>query len=251
MVYKTLDDSDANLRFNNDEDSGTGWYKVSVPSSEADLIRQLEQLINDCRALYEAEDGPLLRIHFDRHLYQPLLLEDSRIGISPPGLVESEKRFVSDLKEYWANNQEGSLVGVEAFLLRNLSKGVGVGFFESSDFYPDFILWIKRGDDQRIVFIEPHGMLLASTPYNQDDKARLHERLPELAQAIAERTTDVGNVILDSFIVSATPYEVLCKSFDSGDWSREKFAEKHILFQEAQNNYDYIAEIFNESIALK
>ena len=249
MVYKTLDDSDANLRFKIGEDAGEGRYIVSVPSSEADLIRQLEQLINDCRALYEAEDATLPRIHFDQHLYQPLLLEDSRIGISPPGLVESEKRFVSDLREYWANNQEGSLVGVEAFLLRNLSRGVGVGFFESSDFYPDFILWIKRGDDQRIVFIEPHGMLLASTPYSQDEKARLHERLPELAQAIAERTADTGNVSLDSFIVSATPHVELCKSYDSGDWSREKFAEKHILFQEAQNNYDYIAEIFKESIA--
>ena len=243
MVYKTLDDSDANLRFKIGEDAGAGRYIVSVPSSEADLIRQLEQLIDDCRALYEREDATLPRIHFDRHLYQPLLLENSRIGISPPGLVESERRFVSDLKEYWANNQGGSLLGVEAFLLRNLSKGMGVGFFESSDFYPDFILWIKRSSNQRIVFIEPHGMLLASTPYSQDEKARLHERLPELAQALAERTADTGNVSLDSFIVSATPYGDLRNSYDSGDWSREKFAEKHILFQEAQNDYDYISKI--------
>ena len=248
MVYKTLDDDDPNLRFNIGEDAGAGRYIVSVPTSEDDLIQQLEQLINDCRALYETEDATLPRIHFDRHLYQPLLLEDERIELSPPGLVESERRFASDIKEYWATNSGGSLSDVEAFLLRNQSRGVGVGFFESEGFYPDFILWIKQGDAQRIVFIEPHGMLLANKAYIHDEKARLHERLPELADAISERTVDAINVSLDSFIVSATPYEELYKSYDSGNWSRDKFAEKHILFQEAQNNSDYIAPIFQESI---
>ena len=244
MVYKTLDESDANLRFNIKEGSSNGQYTVSIPSSKTDLIAQIGRLIDDCRKLYENEDDTLPRIHFDRHLYQPLLLEDSRIGIYPPGLVKSEIRFVSDLKGYWVANQHGCLSGTEAFLLRNQSRGAGVGFFESSDFYPDFILWIKRGGDQRIVFIEPHGMLNENA-YSQDDKARLHERLPEVAQAITQRTKGVGNVSLDSFIVSATPYEELRKKFDSGDWSIEKFAEKHILFQEAQ---DYIAKIFKEPI---
>ena len=246
MVYKTLDDHDPNLRFNIGEDAGAGRYIVSVPISETDLAKEIERLIDDCRTLYESEDTTLPRIHFDRHLYQPLLLEDSRIEISPPGLNDGELRFVKDLKEYWSTNQEGILAGVEAFLLRNQSRGAGVGFFNNEGFYPDFILWIKRGDAQRIVFIEPHGMLLANA-YANDDKARLHERLPELAQAIAERTDDSENVSLDSFIVSATPYGDLCKSYDSGNWSREEFAEKHILFQEAQNNY--IARIFKESIA--
>ena len=241
MVYKTLDHSDANFRFNISEDASAGQYIVSVPSFEIDLIQQIEQLIDDCRTLYEREDTILPRIHFDRHLYQPLLLEADGIEISPPGLVESEKKFVTDLREHWCANQEGSLAGVEAFLLRNQSRGTGVGFFESSDFYPDFILWIKQGDDQRIMFIEPHGMLLANKAYIHDEKARLHERLPALAQSISERTEDAENVNLDSFIISATPYGDLWESYDSGDWSRDKFSEKHILFQETQ---DYIAEIF-------
>ena len=248
MVYKTLDDSDANLRFNIKEDTGDGQYTVSVPISKTDLIKQIEQLIADCHKLYENEDDTLPRIHFDRHLYQPLLLEDSRIEIHPTGLVESERRFVSDLKGYWLANQHECLSGTEAFLLRNQSRGAGVGFFENEGFYPDFILWIKQGDVQRIVFIEPHGMLNENA-YYQDDKARLHERLPELAQAITERTKGVGNVSLDSFIVSATSYEELRKRYDSGDWCREQFEEKHILFQEAQNDYDYIERIFKESIA--
>ena len=233
------------MRFNIGEGAGAGRYIVSVPTSEDDLIQQLEQLINDCRALYETEDATLPRIHFDRHLYQPLLLEDERIELSPPGLVESERRFVSDIREYWATNSGGSLSDVEAFLLRNQSRSVGVGFFENEGFYPDFILWIKQGDAQRIVFIEPHGML-SQEAYSQDDHARLHERLPELACAITQRSDGAANVTLDSFIVSATSYEQLYRRYDDGTWSREKFAEKHILFQEAQG---YIAEIFKEPIA--
>ena len=243
MVYKTLDDSDPNLRFNIDEDDGAGQYRVRVPSSKIELIQQIERLIDNCRALYETEDPPLPRIHFDRHLYQPLLLEDGRIEMSPPGLVESERRFVSDLREYWAANQDASLSDVEAFLLRNQSRGAGVGFYEKDGFYPDFILWIKQGDAQRLVFIEPHGMMNEDA-YIQDDHARLHERLPELASAIAQRSDGAANVRLDSFIVSATPYEQLYRRYD--DWSREKFAQKHILFQESQ---DYVFEIFRDSIS--
>ena len=244
MVYKTVDDRDPNLRFNIGEDTSAGRYIVSVPRTETDLIQQIEQLINDCSALYEAEDTILPRIHFDRHLYQPLLLEDSRIGISPPGLVESEKRLVSDLKEYWANNQEGRLLGVEAFLLRNQSRGAGVGFFNTEGVYPDFILWIKQGDAQRIVFIEPHGMLNEKA-YAEDDRAQLHERLPELALAITQRSGGSADVSLDSFIISATPFEQLYRRYDKGDWNRQEFAEKHILFQES---HEYIAEIFRDSL---
>ena len=42
-------------------------------------------------------------------------------------------------------------------------------------------------ETQRIVFIEPHGMLNQKA-YIHDEKARLHERLPELARDIAGRS---------------------------------------------------------------
>ena len=113
------------------------------------------------------------------------------------------------------------------------------GFFEESGFYPDFILWIKKGENQRVVFIEPHGMLNAPT-YAQDQKAQLHEKLPELARAISERS-GISNVSLDSFIVSAIPYEELCKRYDG--WNLRCFASKHILFPERDGEYDYVAEI--------
>ena len=241
MVYKKLDETDTNFRFNIGE-GDRGRYIVGVPRSEHELMDEIEGLIDDCRALYESDGNSLPRIHFDRHLYQPLLVKkDDKLKMSPPGLTESEQTLVNDLREYWNENRDDCPEDAEVFLLRNQGRGAGVGFFEESGFYPDFILWIKEGENQRVVFIEPHGMLSAEA-YVHDDKARLHEKLPELASAISQRS-GTSNISLDSFIVSATPYEDLYKRYDDGCWDRERFASKHILFPVRNGEYDYIAEI--------
>lgn len=236
MVYKTLDEDDPNFRMAIADDADAGGYTVSVPHDDADLIRQIQRLIADCAELYESERGELPRIHFDRHLYQPLLTEDlGKPGLktSPPGLNESERKFVADLKDYLRAGNGG---GSEIFLLRNLSRGRGVGFFEDSGFYPDFILWIKTPDAQRIVFVEPHGMVHAKS-YKNDEKARLHERLLDLAEEIAQRSSVNKKVDLDSFIISDTAYDELRDKYDSGDWSSEDFAEAHILFADSKKDY--------------
>ena len=158
-------------------------------------------------------------------------------------MQESERKFVADLRDYCSSSSHAATEGTELFLLRNLTRGKGVGFFESSGFYPDFILWVKSNEQQRIVFIEPHGMLNAKA-YIHDEKAQLHERLPGLAQQIATRSGNAyANVQLDSFIVSATSYGDLHQSYGDGDWTREDFAVKHILFQERNDEYDYVAQI--------
>ena len=240
MVYKTLDETDANFTFNKISEGGRGRYVVGVRRSDQELIREIEALIADCRALYESDRNSLPRIYFDRHLYQPLLLENGgkELKMSPPGLTESERTFVNDLRSYWDENLDGCWDDAELFLLRNQSRGAGVGFFEDSGFYPDFILWIKTGDAQRIVFVEPHGMRQEDAP-EHSQKIRLYERLRELAEAMSERS-GLHNVTLDSYIVSETLYETLRKRLP-GNWSLSDFAEKHIVFPEASS--DYIAEI--------
>ena len=247
LVYKTLAEDDPNLRFNFNVGEEAGRYIVKVSREHANLIEEIEQLIANCDALYHDDRGKLPRIHFDRHLYQPLLIEsfDGKIKMSPAGLPESEQQFVTHLKDYCINEPNGLPHGAELFLLKNQSRGRGVGFFENVGFYPDFILWIRTGDKQRIVFIEPHGMLRAQ-PYFQDDKAKLHERLPALADEISKRSGST-DVELDSFIISETRYEELHKNYDDGKWDREKFAAKHILFLERNDEYDYLAKIIQNT----
>lgn len=112
-----------------------------------------------------------------------------------------------------------------------------MGFsLEGTGFYPDFILWMISGDRQRVVFVEPHGMLHAKA-YEEDEKARLHERLPTLAEGIARRSGLPGTVRLDSFIVSATPYPDLRPKYGDGKWTVEDFARKHILFPDVRGKY--------------
>ena len=243
LTYRKLDHTDDNFRFNIGESDKAGKYIVRIPRDKAELRKEIEQLIADCNALYREEQGVLPRIHFDQHLFQPLLVEGNGITSTPTGLQESEKKFVADLRDYCAGEPDPLPEGTELFLLRNLTRGKGVGFFESSGFYPDFILWLKTRDAQRIVLIEPHGMRHAKA-YSKDDKARLHERLPELAQEIAIRS---GNpqVRLDSFVVSTTPYHELKDLYDNGRWTRKDFADRHILFQARGTEYDYIALLFS------
>ena len=242
LTYRPLDDSDENFRLNGVRDGDAGQYIVEVPQDRQDLVEAIRQLIEDCNSLYETEQGELPRIHFDRHLYQPLLVDAEADGVTstPPGLQQSEFRFVADLREYCASEPDALPAGADLFLLRNLTRGKGVGFFESDGFYPDFILWVKSGEGQRIVFVEPHGMRNAPA-YEHDEKARLHERLPTLAREIAERSGN-AEVELDSYIVSATKYEELRRNY-KGQWTRDDFASKHILFQEPERSTDYIRQI--------
>jgi len=244
MIYRPLDKNDPNLGFRpqglREEKAG---YVVQVPRSEQQLIEAVQKLLAEQERLYQQENAGLPRIHFDRHLYQPLLVEmPEKAQMLPPGLQESEARFVRDLRDYWNAEKDKTLAGKEVFLLRNLSRGSGISFFEEQGFYPDFILWILDETSQRIIFIEPHGMVHAKA-YIHDDKARLHERLPELAREIGKRSRR-QDIALDSYIISATLFDDLRQRYDDGTWDRARFAEKHILFQERGPAYDYMQLLF-------
>ncbi len=244
MEYRPLDEDDPNLAFNRGvarEDRPA--YVVQVRRSDRALIEAIQKLLEEEKRLREEENQGLPRIAFDHHLYLPLLVEKSEAFKSiPPALKESEACFVRDLRAYWEEEKDRSLAGKEIFLLRNLSRGKGIGFFEERGFYPDFILWILDGRSQRIIFIEPHGMLHARA-YIHDEKARLHESLPALAQEIAGRSGRM-DISLDAFVISATPYDELYPRYDDGTWSRKKFAQKHILFFERGDEYDYVRLLF-------
>jgi len=245
MLYRPLDESDPNLGFNRDlvREKPTAAYVVKLRSSEKQLVAAVQKLVKEAVRLYRQESEELRRIHFDRHLYQPLLVEQAdKVQMTPPGLKSSEAQFVRDLKDYWNAEKDKSLAGKEVFLLRNLSRGRGVGFFGERGFYPDFILWVMDGGRQRILFVEPHGMLHAKA-YIHDEKARLHERLPTLAKDIGDRSGR-RDIALDAYIISATPYDDLYQRYDDGTWDRARFAEKHILFQERGPDYDYTKRLF-------
>ena len=220
----------------------TREYTLRVPVGNKELIEAIQALANNdelWRQMRDNDDLPKLppRVHFCNHLYQPLLLKGGDTEIFPPGLNEGEKKFVANLRMYlWGRRPRED---EEIFLLRNQSQ-TGLEFHSADGrVFPDFILWIKRGKKQRIVFVEPHGMRFARAP-KKDPHVQLHEKLCELSAKLAQ-TPDGEDIEMDSFIVSQTPYNDLRENYDTGDWDEEKFKQHHILFPDRTRRY--IADI--------
>lgn len=224
-------------------------YKVRVPqklaSTSPQFIQDLQALIAECpKQEWTGQEAVMAVARFGEHLYQPLVLdaenpenrstpnsfEKQSLTITPPSLTSSEQQFAEMLRDYWTANKATLHAGETIHLLRNLSRGKGVGFFESEGFYPDFILWHKKTDGtQRLVFIEPHGMRQDDAP-DINNKVQLAREIGNhLAHALQAPGCPIHEVT--AYIVSATPFAELQRKHGTG-WTLERYAEHHILFPE-------------------
>ena len=175
--------------------------------------------------------GDMEAISVPLHLYNPLLYlakGNMEIGISPVALNEDELKFVKALQKHITTYAD-LFADKELYLIRNRSKK-GVGFFDDTGFYPDFILWMIADGKQYITFIDPHGMGRESI---SSGKVQLHNRL----KADIESKLTVPSVALTSFILSPTKYSELSdKSATIQEWN-----SNHVLFMD---DSDYIEKIF-------
>ena len=233
-------------------------YRVSVPRSDPVLVKTICEIVDEAKKLskrpkpeklYAGEHAyELPNLHFDRHLYQPLLIarkgKEAAVRSSPPGLNEGEKQFLEDLRDYWKAELSGKMKGKELFVLRNLGRGKGIGFFESRGFYPDFILWIKEPKRQRIIFAEPHGMMLEHG-HLHSEKVGLHKRLREHSKAALGKA-GLKHLEVDAAVISVTSYDVLAKvglKEDGSQYTREEFTSERVLFMERKASYDYMTHL--------
>ena len=132
-------------------------YVFNVDADDETLINHIQYLRTELAKKASAGKvipaGDIRGLNFEIHLYQPLfhLKKQGEISIQPVSLNDSEFRFVTDLCEYVKKHKaDFQLKGQEVFLLRNMSRGKGVGFAEASNFHPDFILWLVEGEKQYI-----------------------------------------------------------------------------------------------------
>ena len=222
LEYQDLTEDDPNL-IGVREGPEDAYYRILIEQSQQEIVEKLKELkaLIAKGALKPWEFRGIKAIWFGRHLYQPLLYVDqSVVEISPVPLNKGERRFVEDLKAFH-DNDGGFFEGKELYLLRNLSKGRGIGFFEAGNFHPDFILWLLVDGRQHIAFVDPKGIRnLGPT----DPKVQFHETIRDI-----ERRLGDPRVNLTSFIVSNTPSHTMRKL-----WGMDKPAmqARHILFQE-------------------
>jgi hypothetical protein len=222
LEYRDLEEDDPNF-LSVKESPDEGYYSILIDKSQEEIVAKLEDLKV---AIKKGELKPwefrgMKAIWFGKHLYEPLLyLESNIVEISPAPLNKGEREFVEDLKTFHDNNAEFFKTR-ELYLLRNLSKGRGVGFFEAGNFHPDFILWLLKDGKQQVIFVDPKGIRnIGST----DPKIQFYETIKDI-----ERRLGDPNVNLQSFIVSNTSSATMRML-----WSMEKsdMQKRHILFQE-------------------
>ena len=211
------------------------FYQLIVDGDEEQIILDIQQIKNDLERKKDdlLKVGDLNACNFGKHLFQPLfhVRHGGEITILPVALNESEYQFLTDLKA-WCDNHKTALEkdGMELYLLRNMSRGKGVGFFEAENFHPDFILWMLGFGNQHVTFIEPHGLLHEGPA---SPKVMFHRQI----KAVEKRLKDPA-VILNSFILSWTPYQQL-------QWGKtqDELEDMHVLFME--NDKDkYIDKLF-------
>lgn len=224
MELAALTLNDPNLKF--------GGYTLRVKTANKVFLEQVRELVNCAGEIYQKDIATFPNIHFDRHLYQPLLVTDKqeRMEATPPALNEGEAKFVRDLRSY-LQTHKAEFEGKQVFLLRNLTRGRGIGFFEAGEgeaFYPDFILWLIHDKQQRVTFIDPHGLRMARGGFS-DPKIKLCESLKALEPKLHCAQWQIH---LDSFIIAPGSYDETRKTFGTGQHSQEEFEEHNILFAE-------------------
>ncbi|MGH7381116.1 MAG: DEAD/DEAH box helicase family protein [Candidatus Methylomirabilales bacterium] len=182
-------------------------YRITV-HAEGDgerLLKEIEELLRKpINELLGNAGDPLPRLYWDRHLFNPLLLEggkewQARVSISPSPLVPSERKLVEDLRDFWKTNRaKPQYRDTEVCLLRNLPK-VGVGMFIRSGFYPDFILWTRnrKSKGTQVVFLDPHGLHHEGVEGN--DRFEAIEKLRQLG---ADERFKRKKISLDGYILA-------------------------------------------------
>lgn len=229
LEYRELKPEDANIPR---EDN----YQLIVDSNEEQVIQSIMRLKDEI-ATKKGElllAGDLRAGNFDVHLFQPLfhLRPGGKVSVLPVSLNESEYGFVTDLQR-WCDRQKSTLEQreLELFLLRNLSRGKGVGFFEAANYHPDFILWALAGDRQYVTFLEPHGLLHEGPG---SDKVLFHQRIKDI-----QRRLNDSEIELNSFILSWTQFKHL-------NWglTQQELEERHVLFM-VDDREHYIGKLID------
>ncbi|MFI4912928.1 MAG: DEAD/DEAH box helicase family protein [Sedimentisphaeraceae bacterium JB056] len=225
-------------------------YEFAINASRRDIIAKLEKVkkLIESKQLEPAEftkldiDLPGFNsIAFNNHLYQPLLWKtpDCDVEIKPVALVDSEKNFLLDIKTFCRSNEE-YFADKQLYILRNRSRGKGVGFFEAGNFYPDFIVWLVAENKQHISFVDPKG--LRNLNGIKDAKIEFHKKIKEI-----ETRLNDPDVVLNSFIISESRYLEI--NWIGTTVSKSDLDNRNVLFMK-EDKHTYIRRMFDKIIVL-
>jgi hypothetical protein len=230
LEYVAVSADDANLpRMGENHSPG---YRMELDRSRTDLIERIHQLSDVITSgkLTTWDFVGLWALGLAPHLYQPLLhLDTNAVTISPVPLNTGEWHFVDGLGRWYKNYGE-QLGQRTLYLLRNQSRGRGVGFFEAGNFHPDFILWLVDGSHQHIAFIDPKGLRNLD---RDDPKIRFHQTIKDIERRLTP--PDGWTITMEAFILSGTPEAEVAQQWRM---TPAELAQRHILFPGLDGMWD-------------
>lgn len=254
IEIRRLDEKNGNFSFEE--------FRVLVSEDKTEIIRALQELEEQAE-LEEFMKGnknnaAVNNVYFDRHIYQPLLSKESNTSninekktnldysIQPKELNEGEAKFIRDFRDYMQKNTK-VFKESKVFILRNLPK-YGVKFFDTVNFFPDFIIWIKNENKQHLLFVDPKGLVFSKG--FADEKIQLCNRIKDAERKINSELEEKGlvqRINFDSFIVSVTSKRDVKSKFSeiSGSKSAKsdfEYEKNHIFFIDDNN---YIEKMLN------
>ena len=240
LEYRDLEGDDPNF-LGTSESPDQGYYHILIDKSQEEIVAKLRELKTAIEKgdLKPWEFQGMKAIWFGKHLYQPLLYLNTKIvEISPAPLNKGERMFVEDLERFHDGHADFFKTR-ELYLLRNLSRGRGVGFFEAGNFHPDFIVWLLAGGRQYISFVDPKGIRNLGLT---DPKIQFFETIKHIEARLADPA-----VTLNSFIVSNTAWHVMKLQWDV---DKADMTARHILFQDEDKD-TYIQAMLSKALATK
>lgn len=211
-------------------------YSVKISEERIDISDSLRAIASDIESF--ENDHKLTNVsgllHYSKHLYKPLFYINQSgvdyIKTTPTALNEGEEQFIRNLREYTRTNQK-FLSDKSIYVLRNQSKGKGIGFFEASNYHPDFIVWIIKDDKQHIAFVDPKGIYNLSEGKNSP-KIMLHSEIKKIEKELADSDTT-----LDSFIITSTQIQSVLWA---DDWEQLDFERHNVYFSYDDTHIDKI-----------
>ena len=199
MEVVTLDENDPNH---------VRAWRLSVDTAQDRLVSEARKLadalregrLDDLKYWYrELKIGVV--VPPDAHAYRPLLHvgKDRVVTVQPLPLDENERRVAEGLAQI-AYHGDACLQGRELYLIRNLTRGRGVSFFDDFGYYPDFIVWLKDDARQHVLFLDPKG--LSRFGGRERRKVALHHEIRKIEDRVRK---DDPNLHLHAYVLSVTP----------------------------------------------
>ena len=226
-----------------DDPNNVLTHELSVDMTEDQLIKDAGELAYNIREGRCDELKDWYRnlkigvIKSQAHAYQPLLYarKDRIVTVQPVPLDENERRVVEGL-EGLARTGDPCLQGKELFLIRNLTRGRGVSFFDDFGYYPDFIVWLKDDDQQHVLFLDPKG--LGRFGQRERKKVQLHHEIAEIEERVQE---DDADLYLRAYILSVTP----ASEIDEGGRSASAWKADGVYFL---NENDCLQQVITHAL---